>query len=132
MGREFGATTGRARRCGWYDAVASRYACLVNGFDSYALTNLDNLDGLEELKICVAYELRGKRLEYPPSDAADLARCQPIYKTYKGWKEKTGRARKFDELPKAAQTYLRAIEKYSGAPLQIISVGAKRSETFSV
>ncbi|MEM1058281.1 MAG: adenylosuccinate synthase [Verrucomicrobiota bacterium] len=131
MGREFGATTGRARRCGWYDAVASRYASMVNGFDGYALTNLDNLDGLEELKICVAYELRGKKLDHPPSDASELARCRPVYQTFRGWKEKTGRARKFDDLPKNAQTYLRAIERHSGAPLQIISVGAKRSETFT-
>jgi len=132
MGREFGATTGRARRCGWYDAVATRYAGLVNGFDGLALTNLDNLDGLDELKICIAYELRGKKLDYPPSDASELARCKPVYKTYRGWKDTTCKARKFDELPKTAQTYLRAIERYSGAPLRIISVGAKRSETFNV
>jgi len=132
MGREFGATTGRARRCGWFDAVATNYARMVNGIDELAITNLDGLDTLKELKICVAYTCRGKKLQYPPSDAADLALCRPVYRTFKGWKQPTGAVRHFNKLPKAAQKYLSALADLTGARLRIVSVGAQRAETFRV
>src|SRR6202789_874547 len=86
MGREFGATTGRARRCGWFDAVATRYARVVNGIDELAITNLDGLDSLKEIKVCVAYECRGKRILYPPNDVEELLHCRPIYRKFAGWK----------------------------------------------
>jgi adenylosuccinate synthase len=132
MGREFGATTGRARRCGWFDAVATRYAQMVNGIDELAITNLDGLDTLKELKICVAYTCRGKKLQYPPNDAADLALCRPVYKTFAGWNKPTGDIRHFKKLPVAAQKYLNALADLTGARLRIVSVGAKRAETFKV
>ena len=88
MGREFGATTGRARRCGWFDAVATRYATMVNGIDEIAVTNLDGLDTVETIRVCVAYRLDGKKLDVPPSDAAQLACCQPVYIELPGWKRR--------------------------------------------
>lgn len=130
MGREFGATTGRARRCGWFDAVATRYARMVNGIDELAVTNLDGLDSLKKIKVCVAYKLRGKKIIYPPADIADLEQCQPIYRTFQGWNQSTTKVRSFKKLPKAAQVYLKAIADLTGAKLRIISVGAHREETF--
>ena len=132
MGREFGATTGRARRCGWFDAVATRYARMVNGIDELAITNLDGLDTVKDLKICVAYKCRGKTIQYPPNDAADLALCQPVYKKFAGWQQHTGDIRRFNKLPKAAQKYLTALAELTGARLRIVSVGAQRAETFRV
>src|SRR5271154_5827578 len=132
MGREFGATTGRARRCGWFDAVATRYARGVNGIDELAITNLDGLDTLKEIKICVAYECRGKRLDYPPNDADELLDCRPIYRKFPGWCKPTSDVRHFDKLPPAAQRYLTALAKLTGARLRIVSVGAQREQTFSV
>jgi adenylosuccinate synthase len=132
MGREFGATTGRARRCGWFDAVATRYAGLLNGFDELAVTNLDGLDGLDEIKVCTAYRLRGKRLEVPPSDVRDLAACQPVCVTFPGWKRDTSHARHFCDLPPKARSYLRAICDLTGARLSLASVGAAREQTIVV
>src|SRR6266498_3045877 len=103
LGREFGATTGRARRCGWFDAVATRYATMINGIDEVAVTNLDGLDTLAKIKICVAYRLNGKRLSVPPSDATQLANCEPIYKEVRGWNTVTHLAKKFSQLPLAAR-----------------------------
>lgn len=130
MGREFGATTGRARRCGWFDAVVTRYAQMLSGFNELAVTNLDGLDTLREVKICYAYNLRGKKLSHPPTDPADWADCQPIYKTFKGWTQPTTAVRDFKKLPPTAQTYLKAMADLTGAPLNIISVGPHRDETF--
>jgi adenylosuccinate synthase len=130
MGREFGATTGRARRCGWFDAVVTRYACMLSGFNELAVTNLDGLDTLAELKVCVAYRLKGKKLLYPPTDAEDWAQCEPIYKTFKGWRADTTKIRDFKKLPTQAQAYLQAIAELTGAPLRIVSVGPHRDETF--
>lgn len=132
MGREFGATTGRARRCGWFDAVATRYASMVNGIDELAITNLDGLDTLKSLQICVAYECRGKRLLYPPNDAEELAQCRPIYRKFAGWQKPTGKVRTFKKLPPAAQKYLKALAELTNARLRIISVGPQRDETFTV
>ncbi|MFZ5807434.1 MAG: adenylosuccinate synthase [Verrucomicrobiota bacterium] len=130
LGREFGATTGRPRRCGWFDSVITRHAQRVNGIDSLAVTNLDGLDALEEIKVCVAYRLGKKQIDYPPSESEDLARCKPVYKIFKGWKTSTSHARHFKDLPLRAQIYLKALSKFTGAPLGIISVGARRDETF--
>jgi adenylosuccinate synthase len=130
MGREFGATTGRARRCGWFDAVATRYAAMVNGIDDLAITNLDGLDTLKEVKICVAYECRGKRLTSPPNDCHELLDCRPIYKKFAGWQKPTSDVRSFKKLPAAAQKYLRALSDLTGARLMIVSVGAQREQTF--
>ncbi len=129
MGREFGATTGRARRCGWFDAVATHYATMINGIDELAVTNLDGLDGVDPIRVCVAYRLNGKRLDVPPSDAAQLENCEPIYREFSGWKKATQGAQKFSELPATARTYVRAIAELTGAPLRIVSVGPTRNET---
>ena len=131
-GREFGTVTGRRRRCGWFDAVATRYAQMVNGIDELAITNLDGLDTLKELKICIAYTCRGKKLQYPPNDAADLALCKPVYRKFAGWQKPTGDIRHFKKLPVAAQKYLNALADLTGARLRIVSVGAQRDETFKV
>ena len=130
MGREFGATTGRARRCGWFDAVATRYATMINGIDELAVTNLDGLDGVETIKVCVAYRLNGKRLDVPPCDAAQLENCEPIYRNFPGWKKPTALAPNgFPICPAAARSYVRAIAELTGAPLRIVSVGPTRNET---
>src|SRR5204862_6155222 len=99
MGREFGATTGRARRCGWFDAVATHYATMINGIDELAVTNLDGLDGVDPIRVCVGYRLNGKRLDVPPSDAAQLENCEPSYREFAGWKKPTQAAREFSRLP---------------------------------
>lgn len=132
MGREFGATTGRARRCGWFDAVATRYARMVNGIDELAITNLDGLDTLKEIKLCVAYECRGKKLKYPPNDAEELAQCRPVYRKFAGWQKPTSDVRHFKKLPLTAQKYLKALAELTGAKLRIVSVGAQREQTFTV
>ncbi len=132
MGREFGATTGRARRCGWFDAVATRFAQMVNGIDTLAVTNLDGLDTLSTLKICVAYELDGQRLDVPPSDTRDLARCRPVYEEMEGWRRSTTEAQEWEELPKHARRYLKRICKLTGAKLLIASVGPGRTQTIFV
>jgi len=132
MGREFGANTRRPRRCGWFDAVATRYAQLVNGFDELAVTNLDGLDSLAKIKVCVAYEVRGKRLKYPPVDFKDWDECKPVYKTFKGWQQDTSKIRSYKKLPVLARKYLDALAELTGAPLKIVSVGAQRDATLWV
>jgi adenylosuccinate synthase len=132
MGREFGAVTGRARRCGWFDAVATRFATIVNGIDELAVTNLDGLDPLETLKICIGYELNGKRIEFPPACVRQFGRCQPIYIEMPGWKRSTAGARTFSGLPTNAQNYVRKICELSEAKLMLVGVGQKREETILV
>jgi len=132
MGREFGSTTGRARRCGWFDAVATRYAQMVNGFDEIAVTNLDGLDSVASIKVCVAYEIKGKRVQYPPVDFRDWQEARPIYRTFKGWQRDTSGIREYKKLPVAAREYLKAICDLTGAPLKIVSVGAQRDATLWV
>ena len=129
MGREFGATTGRARRCGWLDAVLVRYAVMVNGADELAITNLDGLDGLEDIQICTAYKLRGKTIHYPPSTAADLAACEPVYETHKGWKQDLSGITKFADLPDLAKAYLKRLEELVGARVSLLGVGPAREQT---
>jgi adenylosuccinate synthase len=131
MGREFGATTGRARRCGWFDAVATRYARMVNGIDELAITNLDGLDTLKQIQVCVAYECRGKRLKFPPNDAEELLHCRPIYRKFPGWQKDISGIRHFKKLPLATQKYLAAISELTGAKLRIVSVGPRREQTFA-
>jgi adenylosuccinate synthase len=129
LGREFGATTGRARRCGWFDAVATRYATMINGIDQLAITNLDGLDQVDPIRVCVGYRLNGKRLDVPPCDAAQLDNCEPIYKEMQGWNQSTQSARKLSQLPSAAKDYVKYIAKLTGARLSIISVGPTRAQT---
>src|SRR5216684_5389553 len=129
LGREFGATTGRARRCGWFDAVATRYATMINGIDELAITNLDGLDSVDPIRVCVAYRLNGKPLDVPPGDAVQLANCEPIYEEVRGWNSSTHSVRKLSQLPLAAREYVRYISKLTGARLSVISVGPGRSET---
>ena len=129
LGREFGATTGRARRCGWFDAVATRYATMINGIDELAITNLDGLDHVDPIRVCVGYRLNGKRLDVPPCDAVQWANCEPIYKEVRGWRRSTHSARKLSQLPSAARDYMRYITGFTGARLSIVSVGPARGQT---
>ncbi len=129
VGDEFGATTGRPRRCGWLDGVVLRYAVRVNGLWGVALTKLDVLSGLKTLQICNAYELDGKRITELPGDYEDLARVKPIYETLQGWDEKLAGVRTFEELPENAKRYVRRVEEIGGVPVVCISVGADRGET---
>lgn len=129
LGREFGSTTGRARRCGWLDAVATRYAAMINGIDALAITNLDGLDTFESIKICTAYRLDGKRISVPPTDTAAFARCTPIYEELPGWNCPTTGARSWKALPAKAQKYLERVAELTGASLAIISIGPHREET---
>ena len=129
MGREFGATTGRARRCGWFDAVATRYATMINGIDELAITNLDGLDNVDPIRICVGYRLNGKRLNVPPCDAVQMQSCEPIYEQMDGWNKSTQSAKAFSDLPANAKRYVRAIAKLTGARLTMLSVGPERAQT---
>jgi adenylosuccinate synthase len=129
MGREFGATTGRARRCGWFDAVSTRYSVILNGIDELAITNLDGLDGVETIKICVAYRLDGKVLDFPPTDSEHLSRCEPVYIEMPGWLKSTEKAKKFSDLPPKARAYVKKIAELTGAKLSIVSIGPARAQT---
>ncbi len=128
-GQEYGASTGRPRRCGWYDAVAVRYAARVNGLDALALTKLDVLDGLDELQICTAYAFNGQRLTELPGDIAQLAACEPVYESFPGWQGSTRGATRYEDLPAGAQRYLERLETLTGVPAAIISTGSERDET---
>ena len=129
MGREFGATTGRARRCGWFDAVFTRYAAMVNGIDDLAITNLDGLDQLDTIKVCTHYKSGKKTFEVPPTDCSQLKDCKPVYIELPGWKTPTEKAKKFSDLPKNAREYLKTISALTGARLRIASVGPGRDQT---
>jgi len=129
-GGEFGATTGRPRRCGWYDAVAGAYSCMINGIDKMAITKLDVLDDLPELKMCVAYMIEGKRCGFYPSNTQDLVKAEPVYETLPGWRCSTANARKMGDLPENARKYLARISELVGADIGIVSVGPERDQTF--
>ena len=131
-GAEFGATTGRPRRCGWFDAVATRYAAMLNGANGIAFTKLDILDSFETIRVCTAYELEGQRVEEMPSDNIDIERVVPIYEDVPGWQQCTDNARGFDELPGRAKDYVRWLSDLVGVKPTIVSVGPKRRQTFDV
>ncbi|MFM8526294.1 MAG: adenylosuccinate synthase [Cyanobacteriota bacterium] len=131
-GGEFGTTTGRRRRCGWFDGVIGRYAVEVNGLDCLAITKMDVLDELDEIQVCVAYELDGRRIEHFPSSAEDFARCRPIFETLPGWQSSTAECRSLDELPPTAMAYLRFLAELMEVPIAIVSVGPQRDQTIVV
>lgn len=128
-GHEFGATTGRSRRCGWFDAVLMRRSRQVNGLTSLCLTKLDVLDGLEELKICNGYQYQDKELSVAPVGADALSACVPVYQTMPGWDESTVGCKSIDDLPQAAKNYIARLEELVGVPIDIVSTGPDRAET---
>jgi adenylosuccinate synthase len=128
-GSEYGAVTGRPRRCGWYDAVAVRYAARINGLDGLALTKLDVLDGLERIDICTSYTCGGRTLTEFPSDIGQLARCEPVYESMPGWNAPTAGVRRFDQLPAEARKYIARLEEVSGVRAAIVSTGSERDDT---
>src|SRR5687767_5186208 len=128
-GQEFGAVTGRPRRCGWYDAVAVRYAVRVNGLDALALTKLDVLDGLPELQVCTGYRVRGSVIEEMPGDLAQFAACEPVYETLAGWSAPTAGVRVYEDLPGEAKAYIARVEAITGVPAAVLSTGSAREDT---
>jgi len=132
MGREFGATTGRPRRCGWADTVVTRHAAMVNGIDTLAVTNVDGLDSLETIKICIGYRIGGQKYQYVPSDIELLARCEPVYAEFRGWRTPTDGIREWRKLPPRCREYLQALAELSEAKLGIVSVGPARDQTILV
>lgn len=129
LGQEYGATTGRPRRCGWFDVVVARFAVRVNGLDAFALTKLDVLDTFKEIKICTEYEYRGRRITEFPDDLNILQECKPIYQTLEGWQESITGVKDYGKLPQKAKDYMRTIEELCGVPFTIVSVGPDRKQT---
>ncbi len=132
MGREFGATTGRPRRCGWFDAIAFRQAVRVNGIDQLAITNIDGLDKLPEIRMCTAYKLGSKTIDYVPTDFEDIGRLKPVYETFPGWQVDTSKAKVWKDLPTKVRSFLKAMSKAVGAKVVIASVGPGRDQTIFV
>jgi adenylosuccinate synthase len=132
MGREFGATTGRARRCGWLDMVLIRYAVMINGADELAITNLDGLDGLDSIKICTAYRLDGKVIHYPPATISDIEKCEPVYEEHQGWKQDLSTIRDYKDLPDLAKSYLNRLSELAGARIALVGIGPSRDQTLVV
>ncbi|MFF7453535.1 adenylosuccinate synthase [Kitasatospora sp. NPDC008115] len=132
IGGERGVTTGRDRRCGWFDAVIARYATRVNGLTDFFLTKLDVLTGWEQIPVCVAYEIDGQRVEELPYNQSDFHHAKPVYENLPGWSEDISKAKTFAELPKNAQAYVKALEEMSGAPISAIGVGPGRDETIQI
>jgi adenylosuccinate synthase len=131
-GHEFGTVTGRKRRCGWFDSVLVRQTCITGGVDGITLTKLDVLDGFEEIKVCIAYDLDGQRLDYLPADANLQARLKPVYETMEGWSETTAGARSWAQLPANAIKYVRRVEELIGAPVALLSTSPDRDDTIMV
>ncbi|MGV2386960.1 MAG UNVERIFIED_CONTAM: adenylosuccinate synthetase, partial [Thermobifida fusca] len=131
-GHEYGVTTGRNRRCGWFDAPIARYATRINGITDFFLTKLDVLSGLERIPVCVAYDIDGVRHDEIPMTQTEFHHATPIYEYLDGWNEDISQARSFDDLPKNAQAYVRAIEEMSGAPISAIGVGPGREQTLEL
>jgi len=131
-GAEFGATTGRRRRCGWLDLVMMRDSIRFNGLTSLSITKLDVLTGLEKLKICVAYDLQGERINFRPTSLKTLAQCTPVYEELPGWREDISSMRKLDQLPKEARDYLKRIEEITEVPVSIVSLGPMRDQTIEL
>jgi len=132
LGNEYGTTTGRPRRCGWFDAVAVRYTARLSGITSFTLTMLDVLCELDEIEVCVAYDLDGEEIDYFPGNIDELKRVKPIYKKFSGWKQDVSGARSLDDLPTAAIQYAHELEKLIGRPIEYISVGPDRAQTIRV
>jgi adenylosuccinate synthase len=128
-GHEIGASTGRPRRCGWFDAVAVRHAVRVNGISSLAVTKIDVLDRQEEVKVCVGYKYQGQMIEEMPSELKILENLEPVYETMKGWDDLSTGATTYEKLPENAKVYLKRLEELVNCKIEIISTGSKRSET---
>lgn len=128
-GNEFGSTTGRPRRCGWFDGVASKYAVAINGITELAITKLDVLSGLDEIKICIGYKCNGNIISKVPADIVKLSKCKPIYKTFQGWDDNLLSIKRFSDLPHNTKKYLKFIEDFIGAKIKIISMGIEREQT---
>lgn len=131
-GREYGVTTGRARRCGWLDLVILKTTARVSGLTSFAVTKIDTLAGLEKLKVCVGYKFEDKVIDYFPASLEDLAKCEPIYEEFDGWDESVAKARSYEELPENAKKYLKKIEEFTGVKIAIVSVGPRRDQTMMI
>ncbi len=129
MGGEYGATTGRPRRCGWFDGVTSRHAVRINGIEEIVITKLDVLSGLDEIRFATHYKIDGKKVEVMPSETDVLARAEPVYRSFKGWTEDLSKIRRFQDLPKAAKIYLNFVERYLKVKVTMISVGKDREKT---
>ena len=129
VGKEFGVVTGRARRCGWFDAVLVRQSVAINGIDGVALTKLDVLDGLKTLKVCIGYEIDGKVFDYLPASLKDQAAARPVFEEIEGWSESTAGARSFKDLNANAVKYVRRIEELIGAPVALLSTSPEREDT---
>lgn len=132
LGREFGATTGRPRRCGWTDGVVLRFSAMFNGFDEMAMTNLDGLDDRDTIKICTGYRMGDQVLEYPPALIEDWDKCEPIYETLPGWKQDTTKCTKWEELPENCKAYVKRFGEVVGCPVGSVGVGPDREQTIAV
>ena len=132
LAHEYGTTTGRPRRCGWFDAIAARFSTRINGFTGSAITRLDILDTLPQLKICVGYKLDGQTIDYFPGNVAALERCQPIYEELPGWQTPISHIRRYEQLPPKAQQYVTRLEELTSCPVNLISVGKAREQTIEV
>ncbi len=131
-GHEYGATTGRPRRCGWFDAVVAKHAAQVNGLTELAITKLDVLGGLKKIKICTAYEYEGKKIDYFPTDIFKLAKCKPVFEEVAGWEEDISNIKGYNKLPKNAKAYLDRLSQLSGVKISMVSVGAERGQTIKI
>jgi adenylosuccinate synthase len=129
IGVEYGTTTGRARRVGWFDAVVGRYSVALNGIRSIALTKLDVLDELDPIRICTGYMSKGELQAFPMSNISHLKHCEPVYETLPGWRSSTAQIRRPEDLPKAARRYIDRLSELCGAPIDIVSVGPSRDQT---
>lgn len=132
MGREFGATTGRKRRCGWLDLVLIRHAVMINGCDEIAITNLDGLDTLPKIRICTAYELDGKIINHPPATIAEIERCKPVYEEHEGWLQDLSGMTRYADLPDKAKAYLQRLAELAKAPVSLLGIGPSRDQTLVV
>ena len=131
-GKEFGTVTSRKRRCGWFDGVLVRQTIKISGINGIALTKLDVLDELDEIKMCISYELNGKKIDYLPAAVEDQLKIKPVYKTFKGWKQKTNGTKNIKELPEEAKDYIYAIEDFIGAKISSISTSPEREDTILI
>jgi len=132
IGGEFGATTGRPRRCGWFDAMIIRYAVRVNGMSGIALTKLDVLSEFDTIKVCTGYTVNGKTVESLPAALETFEVCQPVYEELPGWKTDITDAKSFDELPENAKSYVKRLEELAGCPIVMVSVGPRRDQTITL